>query len=551
MLWIGAHHLMCTSKVGKTLCLRPGSISHQPLSIDFREPVTLADALDSSLTDDAIIPVVFSDSDEQPRPSSNRAGSIPRRRGKNGMSIRNSSRSIGRSKDLVDSDADSERSMEGSGSSLASSSSRRHRDNNHNSLSQPRIHPDIHSDNLQSPLSPLDPPYPSLRHKPSQTSTLTEPDTPLASLVPPANFAEQFKYIICSSGLLDPTTKLDQKRASLTARSRYASEVGGAGFGRPGSFVSTLGYGTDPDTRFQERDRSRLRTTTVQPIHRSSQRPFISSNHSQSSLPDQYTNNIRRPQPTSRASCSSTTYLTASSNSSRSNTPTMGINPLPIVDFDEPIYDSPISPPPVILELPPGLRQRKRKHNTAANFPRSTSASSPRRSDGSWSSLISSLIKFALRSTLTLTGYMWVWGWINVNVVLGIGSWMVGFAWKVLSSWISRRQAGTTVAEATAGSTTEENEIVKTLPVPVQSATHLTAVEAGTKTVFDRQDVPADLALPTPDIQVFPEPTASTAVAPPSLQASALDMMSHLVTDNETFESAAMDAFDRLSRTNM
>jgi hypothetical protein len=464
------------------------------------------------------------------------------------MPIRSSSRSIGRDKDLVVSDADSERSVEGGGSSSASSTSRRHRDNNHNNLSQAMVHPDIHRDNLQSPLSPLDPPYPSLRHKPSQTSTLTEPDTPLASLVPPANFAEQFKYIICSSGLLDPATMLDQKRASLTARSRYASEVGGAGFGRPGSFVSTFGYGTDLDTQFQERDQPRSRTTTVQPIQRPSQRPSVSSNYSQSSLPDRYINTTRRPQPTSRASCSSTTYLTASSNSSRTNTPTMGIKPLPIVDFDEPIYDSPISSPPVMLELPPGLRQRKRKHNTTSNSSSSTSAPSPRQSDRSWSSLIPSLIKFALRSTLTLTGYMWVWGWINVNVVLGIGSWMVGFAWKVLSGWISRRQAGTTNPEATAGSTTEKNEIVKTLPVPVQSAAQLTAVETGTKTVFDEQVTPVDIALPTPDIQVFPE---AITVTPPSLQASALDMLSHLVTDNETFESAAMDAFDRLNRANM
>jgi len=133
-------------------------------------------------------------------------------------------------------------------------------------------------------------------------------------------------------------------------------------------------------------------------------------------------------------------------------------------------------------------------------------------------------------------------------MVLGIGSWMVGFAWKVLSGWISRRQTSTTDAEVRSGSTREEDEIVKTLPVPVQSATHMEVAETSIKTVIHGQDESSDIALPTPDIQVFPE---VDTITPPSLQASALDMLSHLVTDNETFESAAMDAFDRLSRANM
>lgn len=447
----------------------------------------------------------------------------------------------------------------GSDGSGTSSSSEVKRQQHPNGIS---INSDLHSLNLRSPLSPLEPPYHSLRHKPSNSTTIGEPDTPLASLVPPANFAEQFRYIICSSGLLEARSNSDQKRSSLlAARSRHATETG-----HRNSFVSSsFGYGTD-----LEQDTSRSRLTTSRYMQQ--QRPGrYSSTSSRISIPTLSTEMapqtftrypITQPCTTSYTSGGSTTYLTASCSSSRTNTPTMILNPLPIIDFDDPPTTATPTTATMSHTLPEvpqpaeGLRQRRRQRSVPN--PRRSSESirssspSARRPGSSWSYLFLPLFKFGFRSTLTLAGYLWMWAWIQVGVIYGIGSWMWELGWRIVWGSFSRRNGNkTSSTECETSSAMERENEIERAQVTRARVTTPTPLVLRTEPSETRLSInPDGIAIQTQAI-LPEEDSVQAGVTEPSLQASALEVLTRLVSDNEAFEQTTTEAFERLEQADL
>ena len=474
-------------------------------------------------------------------------------------------RTSARDENARESDADSE----GSGTSSCNNNDGSKRQQHPNRIS---IDSDLHSLNLRSPLSPLEPPYHSLRHKPSNSTTIGEPDTPLASLVPPVNFAEQFKYIICSSGLLEDRPKSDQKRTSLlAARSRHTTEVG-----HRSSFISTYGYGTDlerdgPDPPF-EPSSSPYQYQEQQQQQRP-RRPARSSTSSRvstpalSSVPNAQTFTrypISRPSMTSHTSCGSTTYLTASSNSSRTSTPTMILNPLPIVDFDEPVLtQTPIMMPsprtlPDVPRPAEGLRQRRRQRSNPSpdrlgvGPDRIPLHVRRRPTPSSWSYLVIPLFKFGLRSTCTLAGYLWMWVGIQMSLIYGIGSWMWEFGWKVLWSLIARKRGNKTGPDESGslngdshgdqvGSVNEGSRRGAT-PTPLVLRTELSETSLAVAPVPIAVKVDNEAVVLTSETMQTEEP---------SLQASALEVLTRLVSDNDAFEKAADEAFEKLEQADL
>jgi hypothetical protein len=367
---------------------------------------------------------------------------------------------------------------------------------------------DAHTMNIQAPLSPLDGRFHSLRHQQSTTTTLHEPPTPIASLTPPPNFQEKFQYIICSSGLLDAEPKGGRKRTS-------------SGYGRfYRSFMGVASSATDPErSSFSAPGPSRLRLSL-------------------------------QSQPGAEAnSIASTTYLTASTTSSRGSTPTMTLNPLPIVDFERPL-DSPLSKadttatlmPPVEGDNDTTLRQRKRRPRPSIQRSQSTSSSFTPTPiyrftslPASWSSLLYVLVKLSTRGAWTLAGCLFVWAYLQMSLVLQLVAWALrlcfgssGGKGKGKKENVKRRRRIVEPEIPQAGQNNVKQVENVMLPGSTDSAT-------------------LDRVTEQSSVNLAPTQDQRNETSSQSLQGAALDMLSTLVKGNEAFETVAGQVFDRLT----
>jgi hypothetical protein len=165
-----------------------------------------------------------------------------------------------------------------------------------------------------------------------------------------------------------------------------------------------------------------------------------------------------------------------------------------------------------------------------------------------------------------------MWVWVQVGLIYGIGSWMWELGWRVVWGLLARKNRG---REMKAGSRStlglKEDELRIGRQIGDETDTEATMIR------------PTEVALPTPLVlrtepsvpNLAAEPAAlgseHNEIAPiaavndikvdskaktvppgePSLQASALEVLTHLVEDNDAFEKTANEAFERLEKADL
>jgi hypothetical protein len=158
-----------------------------------------------------------------------------------------------------------------------------------------------------------------------------------------------------------------------------------------------------------------------------------------------------------------------------------------------------------------------------------------------------------------------MWVWVQMSLMYGIGSWMWDLGWKIVWGLLSRKRGNETRSRGTENETETETETeteivvqTETEPIRVRPAevSVPTPLVLRTEPSVPKLDAgPVAVPSQTSDIEITPVVTKAKAkhgpVGEPSLQASALEVLTHLVSDNDAFEKTTNEAFEKLDQADL